>query len=103
MPSVRKRLETLERSRPPRLGQAVDHVVVSQALHRLSTEELISLRDASADKQQGKVRELTEHELAALAAYSSALERYLHPRTGVVLGARRPREHTGRGSRAVHR
>ena len=74
MPSVRKRLETLERSLLPRPNQAVDHVVVSQALHRLSTEELISLRDAAADKRQGKVRELTEHELAALAAYSSALE-----------------------------
>ena len=73
MPSVRKRLETLERSRPPRPNQAVDQVVVSQALHRLSTEELISLRDASADKRQGKVRELTEHELAALAKYGSAL------------------------------
>ena len=74
MPSVRKRLETLEKSVLPRPNQAVDHVVVSQALHRLSTEELLSLRDASADKRQGKVRELTEHELAALAAYSSALE-----------------------------
>ena len=74
MPSMRKRLETLERSRPPRLGQAVDHVIVGQALHGLSSEDLMSLRTAAADKQQGKVRELTQHELAALAAYSSALE-----------------------------
>ena len=73
MPSVRKRLETLERSLPPRRSQAVDHVVVGQALHRLSTEELRSLRDAAVDRQQAKVRELTEDELAALAAYSSAL------------------------------
>ena len=32
MPSVRKRLETLEKSVLPRPNQAVDHVVVSQAL-----------------------------------------------------------------------
>ena len=35
------------------------------ALHSLSTEELMSLRRAAADKRQGKVRKLTEHELAA--------------------------------------
>ena len=74
MPSVRKRLEALERSLLSKPDPGVDHVVVSQALRRLSTEELVSLRDAAADKQQGKIRELTEHELAALAAYSSALE-----------------------------
>jgi hypothetical protein len=71
MSGVRKRLETLERL--PRRSQAVDHVVVSQALHRLSTQELRSLRDAAADRQRGNARELTERELAALAAYGSAL------------------------------
>ena len=74
MPSVRKRLETLERSLPPRRSQAVENVVVVQALHRLSTEQLMSLRGAATDRQQGKVRELTERELAALAAYGSALD-----------------------------
>jgi hypothetical protein len=74
MPSVRKRLEALERSLLSKPDPGVDHVVVSQALHRLSTEELVSLRDAAADKQQGKVRELTEHALTALAAYGSALD-----------------------------
>ena len=74
MPSVRKRLETLEKSVLPMLNQAVDNAVVSRALHGLSSEDLMSLRTAAADKRQGKVRELTEHELAALAAYSFALE-----------------------------
>jgi hypothetical protein len=74
MPCVRKRFERLEKSLFPKPDSAVDHVVVSQALHCLSTEELMSLRDAAADRQQGKVRELTEHELAALAAYGSALD-----------------------------
>ena len=74
MPSVRKRLETLEKSVLPKPDPVVDRVIVGQALHGLSSEDLISLRTAAADKQQGKVRELTEHELAALAAYSSALE-----------------------------
>ena len=50
-------------------------MVISQALHYLSTEELVSVRDAATDKQQGKVRELTKDELAALAAYGSALGR----------------------------
>ena len=72
MPSVRKRLEALERSLLSKPDPGVDHVVVSQALHRLSTEHLVSLRDAAADRQQGKVRELTKDESAALAAYGSA-------------------------------
>ena len=74
MPSVRKRLEMLEGSLPPRPSQAVDRVIVGQALHCLSTEELMSLRGAAVDEQQGKVRELTKDELAALAAYGSALD-----------------------------
>ena len=75
MPSVRKRLETLERSLPPKLDPAVDRVIVGQALQCLSTEQLVSLRGAATDKQEGKVRELTKDELAALAAYGSALDR----------------------------
>jgi hypothetical protein len=75
MPSVRKRLEMLERSLPPRPSQAVDRVIVGPALHSLSTEEPMSLRRAAADKRQGKVRKLTEHELAALASYGSAPDR----------------------------
>jgi hypothetical protein len=46
----------------------VDRVIVGAALHSLSTEELMSLRRAAADRKQGKVRALTEHEFAALAA-----------------------------------
>ena len=74
MPSVRKRLETLERSLLPKPDLAVDNMIVSQAFHCLSSEDLMSLRTAATDKQEGKVRELTEPELAALAAYGSALE-----------------------------
>jgi hypothetical protein len=39
MPSVRKRLETLEKIPLPKPDPAVGHVVVSQALRRLSTED----------------------------------------------------------------
>ena len=71
---MRKRLETLERSLLPRRDSAGDRVIVRQALHRLSWEDLMALKAAAVAQQQGKVREFKARELAAIAAYGSALE-----------------------------
>jgi hypothetical protein len=77
MKTMRKRIEVLEKSLLLQ-DSGADHVIVSQALHRVTNEELQLLEDVAVDQQQGKLnRDLTEGESAAIAAYASALQQEL--------------------------
>ena len=72
MPSVRKRLETLERSQSERGGTSKDEIV-RRVLERVSDAELDLLGSAARAREQG--RELTPAESAAAEAYASAVAR----------------------------
>src|SRR6202165_1936881 len=72
MTSVRKRLETLERSQSVRGGTSNDQIV-RRVLERVSDAELDLLESAAATVAQG--RELTPAESAAAEAYASAVAR----------------------------
>ena len=72
MPSVRKRVEVLERTQSVRKGTASDQIV-RRALERVSDAELDSLGSAARAREQG--RELTPAESAAAEAYASAVTR----------------------------
>ena len=72
MMSVRKRVETLERSQSLRGGTARDQIV-SRALACVSDADLHLLESAAATLAQG--RELTPAESAAAEAYASAVAR----------------------------
>ena len=72
MPSVRKRLETLERSQSERGGTSKDQIV-RRVLEGVSDAELDLLGSAAHAVEQG--RELTPAESAAAEAYASAVAR----------------------------
>ena len=72
MPSVRKRLETLERSQSERGGTSKDQIV-RRVLEGVSDAELDLLGSAARAQEQG--RELTPAESAAAEAYASAIVR----------------------------
>src|SRR6202158_1505931 len=72
MPSVRKRLETLERSQSVRGGTSKDQIV-RRVLEGVSDAELDLLGSAADALAQG--RELTPAECAAAEAYASAVAR----------------------------
>jgi hypothetical protein len=72
MPSVRKRLETLERSQSERGGISKDQIV-RRVLEGVSDAELDLLGSAARAQQGG--RELTLAELGAAEAYASAVAR----------------------------
>ena len=72
MPSVRKRLETLERSQSVRGGTSKDQIV-RRVLERVSDAELDLLGSAAGALAQG--REFTPAESAAAEAYASAVAR----------------------------
>ena len=72
MPNVRRRLETLERSRSLQPGPDQNQEILSRAIQRLSTEDLRLVRDVIAQgRWQG---ELTEQESAAAKAFTSLFE-----------------------------
>ena len=73
MPSVRKRLETLERT-SVRGGTSNDQIV-RRVLERVSDEDLDLLGTAARAHEQG--RELTPAECAAAEAYASEVTREL--------------------------
>ena len=72
MTSVRKRLETLERSQSVRGGTSNDQIV-RRVLERVSDADLDLLGTAARAVAQG--RELTLAECAAAEAYASAVRR----------------------------
>ena len=72
MPSVRKRLETLERSQSERGGTSKDQIV-RRVLERVSDAELDLLGSAAHALAQG--RELTLAECTAAEAYASEVKR----------------------------
>jgi hypothetical protein len=72
MPSVRKRLETLERSQSERGGTSKDQIV-RRVLERVSDAELDLLGSAAHALAQS--REFTPPECAAVEAYASAVAR----------------------------
>jgi hypothetical protein len=72
MPSVRKRLETLERSQSVRGGTLKDQIV-RRVLERVSDAELDLLGSAAGALAQGC--EFTPAEGAAAEAYASAVAR----------------------------
>jgi hypothetical protein len=72
MPSVRKRLETLERSQSVKGGTSKDQIV-RRVLERVSDAELDLLGSAADTLAQG--REFTPAEDAAAEAYASAVAR----------------------------
>ena len=72
MPSVRKRLETLERYQLLRGGTSSDQIV-RRVLERVSDAELDLLGSAARAVAQG--REFTPAESAAAEAYASAVTR----------------------------
>ena len=72
MPSVRKRLETLERSQSERGGTSKDQIV-RRVLEGVSDAELDLLGSAAHALAQG--REWTPGESAAAEAYASAVAR----------------------------
>ena len=72
MPSVRKRLETLERSQSEKGGTSKDQIV-RRVLEGVSDAELDLLGSAARAHEQG--RELTPAESAAAEAYASAIAR----------------------------
>ena len=72
MPSVRKRLETLERSQSER-GRTSNGQIVRRVLERVSDAELDLLGSAAHALAQG--RELTPAECGAAEAYASAIVR----------------------------
>ena len=72
MTSVRKRVETLERTQSVRKGTASDQIV-RRALECVSDAELDLLGSAASAVAQG--RELTPAESAAAEAYASAVAR----------------------------
>ena len=72
MPSVRERLETLERSQSERGGTSKDQIV-RRVLEGVSDAELDLLGSAAHALAQG--RELTPAECAAAEAYASAVAR----------------------------
>ena len=74
MPSVRKRLETLERPQSVRGGTSNDQIV-RRVLERVSDEDLDLLGTAVRAHEQG--RELTRAECAAAEAYASEVMREL--------------------------
>ena len=74
MPSVRKRLETLERSQSVKGGTSKDQIV-RRVLERVSDAELDLLGSAAGALAQG--REFTPAESAAAEAYASAVAREL--------------------------
>ena len=72
MPNVRRRLETLERSRSLQRSPDQYQGVLLRAIQRLSTEDLRLVRDAIAQgKREG---ELTEREYAAAQAFTALFE-----------------------------
>ena len=72
MTSVRKRLETLEKSQSVRRGTSKDQII-RRVLERVSDADLNLLESAAATLAQG--RELTPAESAAAEAYASAVAR----------------------------
>ena len=72
MPSVRKRLETLERSQSERGGTSKDQIV-QRVLEHVSDAELDLLGSAAHALAQG--RELTQAECGAAEAYGAAVAR----------------------------
>jgi hypothetical protein len=72
MPSVRKRLEALERSQSVKGGTASDQLV-RRVLERVSDADLDLLGSAAKAMAQG--RELTSEESATAQAYASAVAR----------------------------
>ena len=72
MTSVRKRLETLERSQSVRGGTSNDQIV-RRVLERVSDADLDLLGSAAHALEQG--RELTLAECTAAEAYASAVKR----------------------------
>ena len=72
MPSVRKRVEVLERTQSVRKGTASDQIV-RRVLERVSDAELDLLGSATRAVAQG--RELTPAECAAAEKYASAVAR----------------------------
>jgi hypothetical protein len=72
MTSVRKRVETLERTQSVRAGTTSDQIV-RRVLECVSDGDLNLLESAAATLAQG--RELTEAESAAAEAYASAVRR----------------------------
>ena len=72
MPSVRKRLETLERSQSVSKGTTSDQIV-RRVLERVWDAELDLLGSAAGALAQG--REFTPAECAAAEAYASAVAR----------------------------
>jgi hypothetical protein len=93
MPNVHKRIEALERALAPKRDAAADQVIFRQVLHRLSVEDLKLLRGMAVDYQRGQLklsrplmapaalenvsRDLTPGELAAITAYTAALQQEL--------------------------
>ena len=72
MTSVRKRLETLEKSQSVRRGTSKDQII-RRVLERVSDADLNLLESAAATLAQG--RELTLAECTAAEAYASAVKR----------------------------
>jgi hypothetical protein len=72
MPSVRKRLETLERYQSLRGGTSSDQIV-RRVLERVSDAELDLLESAAATLAQG--REFTPAECVAAEAYAAVIAR----------------------------
>ena len=72
MPSVRKRLETLERTQSVRGGTSNDQIV-RRVLERVSDADLDLLGTATCALAEG--RELTPAQCAAAEAYASAVAR----------------------------
>ena len=72
MTSVRKRVETLERTQSMRAGTTSDQIV-RRVLERVSDADLNLLESAAATLAQG--RELTLAECTAAEAYASAVKR----------------------------
>ncbi len=73
MPSLRKRLETLERSQSVREGTARDQIVRRVLERKFRMRNWNLLRSAVHARAQG--RELTPAECAAVKTYASAVGR----------------------------
>jgi hypothetical protein len=73
MPNLHRRVEALEKAapQPPLLAR---ETIAKRALHRLSVEDLRSLRVLAVERRQGTPhRERTAVELTAVAAYHDAV------------------------------
>ena len=72
MPSVRKRVETLERTQSVRAGTSNDQII-RRALEQVSDADLHLLESAARALEQG--RELTPAESTAAEAYGAPVAR----------------------------